>query len=583
MTGNRLLRNSLLIGLAVSISLLTGLPVLAQEDGAAAGLTEADNLLTANKYKQAEEAYRSLLSDDGTGDAYAGLAVALAKQSWPSKILEAEKVLKKAKTNFPDNPNVQAAGGYVSFVHSKTVASPAKRDQYLEASEALCKRAIGNNADILIAQQTLGLVKIAQDDVEGAVDPLRKCVTIADNSVNETLLAQALLKLDPKDKEAADLVDKAIRQDSSYWPAHLQKAVVLTNDGKHEDAFMELRNIPQQYRNHDWSLVEGDIFRKQGDGPAALASWREAIRLEPHDPEPYRHMAEYYSVRGDGELAIAGLHDALEIIPNDMPLRQQLAELALRQDKLDVAESEYRTVLASQPDDPGALLGLSRVYFRKARKEGQYPPGWQQLMDQLQNVVTQQNIKGKLMRNGVTTVQEGVELNEGEKALSQNRFREARQHFTNVINNHKESGFDLLTLGEQAFYDGDLKSAEQAFSYAKEIPEVAPRAEQSINKIITQRNEAARQTRLGDATRTIPEVAVDHYRQALIADPQYPNAYYGLFALYGKSKKSMDPEQAINYGLAFLEAADDNNSARREVEDTMEQLKRRIDKDGKKK
>jgi tetratricopeptide (TPR) repeat protein len=257
--------------------------------------------------------------------------------------------------------------------------------------------------------------------------------------------------------------------------------------------------------------------------------------------------------------------------------------LALRQDKLDVAESEYRTVLASQPDDPGSLLGLSRVYFRKARKDGQYPPGWQQLMDQLQNIATQQNIKGKLMRNGVTTVQEGVELNEGEKALSQNRFREARQHFQSVINNHKESGFDLLTLGEQAYYDGDLRSAEQAFSFAKEIPEVAPRAEQSIGKIITQRNEAARQTRLGDATRTIPEVAVDHYKQALIADPQYPNAYYGLFALYGKSKRSLDPEQAINYGLAFLEASDDNNSNRREVEDTMEVLKRRIDKDGKKK
>jgi tetratricopeptide (TPR) repeat protein len=596
MQGNRSQPTVVLLSLAVSISSLASFlpvsncllmsPALAQDGEASSsgGLTEADNFLTANKYKQAEESYRSLLADDSTGDAYAGLAVALAKQSWPAKILEAEKVLRKAKTNFPDNPNVMAAGGYVSFVHSKTVASPAKRDQYLEASETLCKRAIGTNADILIAQQTLGLVKIAQDDVEGAIDPLRKCVTIApDNAVNETLLAQALLKLDPKDKEAADLVDKAIKRDTSYWPAHLQKSIVLTNEGKHEDAFMELRNIPQQYRNHDWSLVEGDIYRKQGDGPAALASWRESIRLEPHDPEPYRHMAEYYSVRGDGELAIAGLHDALEIIPNDMPLRQQLAELALRQDKLDVAESEYRTVLASQPDDPGALLGLSRVYFRKARKEGQYPPGWQQLMDQLQNIVTQQNIKGKLMRNGVTTVQEGVELNEGEKALSQNRFREARGHFQQVINNHKESGFDLLTLGEQAYYDGDLKSAEQAFSFAKEIPEVAPRAEQSISKIITQRNEAARQTRLGDATRTIPEVAVDHYKQALIADPQYPNAYYGLFALYGKNKKSLDPEQAVNYGLAFLEASDDNNSNRREVEDTMEALKRRIDKDGKKK
>jgi tetratricopeptide (TPR) repeat protein len=560
------------LALSLSVSLLLGAtaPVASFAEGA---LADADNLLTANKYKQAEEAYRGLLGDDTTGDAYAGLAVSLAKQSWPAKVLDAEKTLKKAKANFPDNPNLMAAGGYVSFVHSKTVASPAKRDQYLEASEMLCKKAIENNADILIAQQTLGLVKIAQDDVEGAVDPLRKSVEIADNSVNNTLLAQALLKIDPKDKEAAELVDKAIGQSPNYHPAHLQKAIVLMNQGKNEDAFMELRNIPQSARSHDWALVEGDIYRKQGDGPAALASWREAVRQEPHDPEPYRHMAEYYAVRGDGEMAIAGLHDALEILPNDMPLRTQLAELALRQDKLDVAESEYRTVLASNPDDASAMLGLSRVYFRKARKDGQYPTGWQQLMDQLQNVVTQQNVKGKMLHSGVTSLQESMELNEGEKALAQNRFREARQHFQTVIVNHKDSPYDLLTLGEQAFYDGDLKSAEQAFTFAKEITEVQPRAEQGINKIINQRNEAARQTKLGDATRTIPEVAVDHYKQALIADPQYPNAYYGLFSVYGKNKKSMDPEQAINYALCFLEAADDNNPNRKEVELLMERLK----------
>src|SRR5438132_678561 len=135
--------------LVFSLSMLWSAPALASST-----IADADNLLTSNKYKQAEEAYRSLLVDDSSGDVYAGLAVALAKQSWPAKILDAEKVLRKAKQNFPDNPNVMAAGGYVSFVHSKTVASPAKRDQYLEASESLCKRATTARPDILIAQQT---------------------------------------------------------------------------------------------------------------------------------------------------------------------------------------------------------------------------------------------------------------------------------------------------------------------------------------------------------------------------------------------------------------------------------------------
>lgn len=543
-------------------------------------IEDADTYLTQNKYKQAEEAYRSLLPDDSSGDSYAGLAVSLAKQGAPSKILEAEKILRKAKGNFADNPNVTAAAGYVSFVHSKSVASPAKRDQYLEASETLCKKSIQNNPDILIAQQTLGLVKIAQDDLEEAIEPLKKAVSLAENPVNLTLLAQALLRIDPKDKEAENYVDKALKLDKGYHPAHLQKSVILAQAGKPEDAFMELHNIPNQYRSFDWYLVEGDIYRKQGDGPAALASWRESIRLDPHSPEAYKHMAEFYAMRGDGELGIASLHDALEILPNDLTLRQQLAELALRQDKLDVAESEYRTILASQPDDPGSLLGLSRVYFRKARKEGQYPPGWQQLMDQLQNVIAEHGVKGKLMRGGASNLQDSIELSEGEKALAQNRFKEARQHFQTVINNKKDNAYDLLTLGEQAFYDGDLSSAEEAFNYAKQMSDAAPRAEQGISKIIAQRNEASRQTKLGDATRTIPEVALDHYKQALIADPQHSNAYYGLFCLYGKTKKP-DVDQAVNYGNAFLELAEESPQ-RADVETTMAKLKK-MDKPKKKK
>lgn len=567
MMGRKFKRVSLFL-LMVSLSL----PLLPA--AYATTLADADNFLLANKYKDAEEAYRELLEEDSSGDAYAGLAVSLAKQAWPSKILEAEKILRQAKGKFSDNANVMAAAGYVSFVHSKTVASPAKRDLYLEAAETLCNRAIKANPDNVIAQQTLGLVKIAQDDVESAVEPLRKASQLAENPINLTLLAQALLRIDPKDKEAPELIDKSLKINSNYHPAHLQRALILTNDGKHEDAFMELRNIPQSARTHDWHQVEGDIYRKQGDGPAALASWRESIRQEPHNPEPYKHMAEYYALRGDGELAISELHNALDILPNDMPLRNQLAELALRSDKLDVAETEYRTILASQPDDPSALLGLSRVYFRKARKDGQYPPGWQQLMDQLQTVVTEHSVSGTMLKKGARNLQENIQLSEAEKALASNRFREARQHFSAVIANHRDDAYDLLTLGEQAFNDGDLKSAEQAYTFAKEISEVSSRAEQGISKINSQRNEAARQTKLGDATRSIPEVAVDHYKQALIADPQHSNAYYGLYTLFS-GKKGADPEKAINYALAFMEATDDSNPMRKQVEAGIARLKGR--------
>lgn len=541
-------------------------------------IAEADQFLIEEKYKQAEAAYRGLLDDDQAGDASAGLAVALAKQTWPaSKIIEAEKILRQARDRFANNPNVLAAGGFVSFIHSKNVASPAKRDLYLEAAESLCKRAVKDNPEIVIAQQTLGLVKLAEDDVEGAIDPLRQAMALAENPVNLTLLAQALLRSDQKNTEAESLISKALSINPDYYPAFLQKAIVLMQAGKNEDAFLELKNIPEAEHNSDWHMIAGNIYFKQGDGPNALASWREAMRLDPRNPEPYRRAAEYYTMRGDGELAIAEMHNALEILPNDMLLRNQLAELALRQDKLDVAESEYRTILASQPDDASGLLGLSRVYFRKARRDGQYPPGWTQLMEQLQNVVTEQSVKGQLVKAGAKNLEESIELSEAEKALSQSRFKDARQHFATVINNHKNDPYDLLTLGEQASSDGDLTSAEQAFNYAKEIADASTRAEQGLAKISTQRNEAERLTKLGDAflEKRMDIVAIDNYKQALLADPQCTGAYYGLYSL---SANKPDPEPAINYANCFLETADDSNTLRAAVESNLGKLKRRIGK-----
>ncbi len=68
---------------------------------------------------------------------------------------------------------------------------------------------------------------------------------------------------------------------------------------------------------------------------------------------------------------------------------------------------------------------------------------------------------------------------------------------------------------------------------------------------MTQRNEAARQTKLGDATAKLPDVAIDHYKQALIADPQYPSAYYGLYSIF-KQRGHANPQLAIANGTMLF-------------------------------
>ncbi len=512
-------------------------------------IEDADRLLLDNQFGKAEVAYRSLLKNDDTGDCYAGLAVSLAKQGLPSKITEAEKLLYKAKNKFGGNPNVIAAGGYVAYVHSKNVASPAKRDLYLQASENLCNRAIKENPDILIAQQTLGLVKLASDEAKDAIEPLTKAVQLSTNEVNLTLLAQSLMAVNPKDEQIPKLINEALQNNKNYPLAHILHAQLTLDSGKPEDAFMELHDINPKDRSSLWYQIEGNIYKKQGDGPAALTSWQESIKADPHNSDAYKQMAKFYTTRGDGELAMSQMHNALEILPNDTNLRTDLAELALRQNKLDVAEQEYKTILAGDPDNAQALLGMSRVYYRKARLDGQYPPGWQDLMNKLESVVTEKNVSAQIIKSGASNLKESIKLSEAEKALTQNKFNDSRKLFAEVIESHRQDPYELLTLAEQAFNDGDLRSSQKAFNYAAKLPETQAQAELGLNKIKLQKQEAKRQTDLGDATVSLPMVAIDHYKQALIADPQYPRAYYGLYSVCLKAKKPPKTKEAINYAI----------------------------------
>ena len=200
-------------------------------------------------------------------------------------------------------------------------------------------------------------------------------------------------------------------------------------------------------------------------------------------------------------------------------------------------------------------------------------------MDQLQNVITeQQSVKGDVVKAGAKNLQENIQLNEAEKNLTQNHFKEARGLFSQVINTHRDDSFELLNLGHQCFADGDLRAAEQAFTYAKDIPEVAPRAEQGISRIIRQRDEAQRQTKLGDAMWKIPEAAIDHYKQALVANPSILVHSMDCMHFFPRAKNQIPSWQLIML-FVFWRQPRMATPCEKEVEENILKLKKKIGKD----
>jgi hypothetical protein len=292
-------------------------------------LKVANRLLVEKKYELAEEAFRKLLAGDRYGDAYAGLAIALARQDSSRKIVEAQKIVSKGKSEFTNNPNMVAAGGFVAFKHSKSVSSPAKRDLYLEASEKLCKRALSEDDSILIAWETLGSIYLMQNDPQGAIGPFRSLLDKQPNPENLVLLAQTLLKINPHSKEADSRLEVALRVDPSYAPARLQKSIYLLNNGTVEDAERQLHLIGKDQRGSLWNEIQGDIYKTRSDYRLAAEYWGLANRLDRLNPGPYLKLVRYYSRSGDYASVAAKFNDAIETLPNDINLRVQLMQIGM--------------------------------------------------------------------------------------------------------------------------------------------------------------------------------------------------------------------------------------------------------------
>ncbi|MEZ4542974.1 MAG: hypothetical protein R3C24_03625 [Cyanobacteriota/Melainabacteria group bacterium] len=85
------------------------------------------------------------------------------------------------------------------------------------------KVAIETNDSIVIAQQTLGLVKLSRDEPDNH-RTFKSAINWLDK-VNGSYLAQAMLRVNPKSKKAAALVEEVLEIDPEYSPIKLQKAI----------------------------------------------------------------------------------------------------------------------------------------------------------------------------------------------------------------------------------------------------------------------------------------------------------------------------------------------------------------------
>jgi tetratricopeptide (TPR) repeat protein len=109
----------------------------------------------------------------------------------------------------------------------------------------------------------------------------------------------------------------------------------------------------------------GKVFLANDLAAESRACFAQADRLDPRNPRWPYFLGELTVSRGDRSEAVAYLRRAVELgareDPGNVTARLLLAETLLALGQLDEAEAEFGRVLARQPDDVRAHLGLGRL------------------------------------------------------------------------------------------------------------------------------------------------------------------------------------------------------------------------------
>lgn len=207
----------------------------------------------------------------------------------------------------------------------------------------------------------LGEAYLAQQRFERALETLRQAPPGEPRRL--LLLGRAYLGM-RRLPEAEQVLQAAVRQrpedaDARLWLARAAMAQQKFAQARHQLEMVRSWLAPESAEAH---RLEGLCAYLSGEVEAAVASLREALRLDPENAQVVRTLARIEAEQGRLEAAVDLLRAFCETHPESLEALSQLAELYLRQGALAQAESWYQRLLERQPLAAGTLLKLGLLY-----------------------------------------------------------------------------------------------------------------------------------------------------------------------------------------------------------------------------
>lgn len=141
---------------------------------------------------------------------------------------------------------------------------------------------------------------------------------------------------------------RAVSENPSYAEAHLNRAIVLNELGRYDEAQAAF-------------MLAGDLDQKRGETFPADIGNRIAIG--------HARLGDLYLEMNQADRAASEFQQALQIRPHFADIRSKLAQAYLSMGMLDSALEELEEIMRVKPNYTAARIRLGTVYLRMGKRE----------------------------------------------------------------------------------------------------------------------------------------------------------------------------------------------------------------------
>lgn len=293
----------------------------------------------------------------------------------------------------PGNVNAQANLGVLLFFqgsYSDAIA-PMRAALQLHPELARVQALLG------IAEKRTGSPQQAEQDLESAFSRLddKKIQVEAGLELIELHVSSARL-------DRALAVAERLRESAPDNPQVLLAEFQISRQMMYQSLLGMMMVSPDSAEMH---MIMGGELGRQGDRAAAIAQYREAIRLNPNLPGVHFELAELLRSASDAALNAQAVDEykiAVRMNAYDVLSWKRLGELSTANGDFSQAEADFKKALALQPKDSDAKTGLAIVLISTNRSPEAIQLLQQALKDDPANLVAHYRLSGLYRRAGRT-------------------------------------------------------------------------------------------------------------------------------------------------------------------------------------